>query len=70
MAFGEDLPELDADMIASAMDRASRLGATYADVRVEAVEREGAEAENGIIKTLAATFAAYESAAKNRVVYL
>jgi TldD protein len=37
------------------MDRASQLGATYADVRVEAVEQEGASAENGIIKTLAVT---------------
>jgi TldD protein len=55
MGFGEDVPELDHDLIAASMDVASQLGATYADVRVEAVEREGASAENGIIKTLAVT---------------
>ena len=54
MAFGEELPELDIDRIGASMDRAASLGATYADVRVEAVEQEGASAENGIIKTLAA----------------
>jgi TldD protein len=53
MAFGEELPELDRDLIVGSMDRASELGATYADVRVEAVEQEAASAENGIIKTLA-----------------
>ena len=55
MAFGEDLPELDTDLIVASMDVAAELGAKYADVRVEAVEREGASAENGTIKTLAVT---------------
>jgi TldD protein len=55
MAFGEDLPELDTDLIARSMDRALQQGATYADVRVEAVEQEAASAENGTIKTLSVT---------------
>ncbi len=55
MAFGEDLPELDRDLAVGSMDRASELGARYADVRVEAVEQEVASAENGIIKSLSVT---------------
>ena len=52
MAFDDVLPELDTDMLAKAMDRASRLGAAYADVRLEATHTESAEAENGDIKRL------------------
>ncbi len=55
MAFGEDLPSIDVDLVTASMERAEALGATYADVRAEAVEQEGASAENGIIKTLAVT---------------
>ena len=55
MAFGEDLPALDQDLIVASMQRAMDLGATYADVRVAATESEAAQSENENIKDLAVT---------------
>ncbi len=52
MAVEEDLSDLIQDALDTAMEAATTLGATYADVRVEAVEQAAAEAENGIIKNL------------------
>lgn len=52
MSFDDVLPELDTDLLEMAMDRASTLGASYADVRLEATFSEGADAENGDVKGL------------------
>ncbi len=48
----EDISDQIQDALDNAMEAATTFGATYADVRVEAVEQAGAEAENGIIKNL------------------
>ncbi len=55
MGFGDELAVLDEDLLPKAMEEASALGASYADVRLEASSQETAEAENGNIKRLEVT---------------
>lgn len=52
MTFDQVIPELDTDLLPKAMDHATALGASYADVRLEATFSEYTEAENGDIKRL------------------